>query len=102
PPHPPAAVPQRGFPAEPQRLLGQHDPGRPAILHLADAMDAARILMKPPFRLLGRLDFGNQPAPRRIPSGEFDAGRLANEAAAAVAPDEIRRPEWLAVGERDV
>ena len=97
-----ADIAQGGFAVEPQLRLGQHDPGRPAILHLADPMDAARIPVKPPFRLLGRLDFGDQPARRRIPSGEFDAGRLANEAAAAIAADEIRRPERLTVGERDV
>ena len=97
-----ADIAQCGFAVEPQLRLGQHDPGRPAILHLADPMDAARILVKPPFRLLGRLDFGDQPARRRIPSGEFDAGRLANQAAAAIAADEIRRPERLTVGERDV
>ena len=87
-----ADIAQRGFAVEPQRLLGQHDSGRRAILHLADPVAAARILVKPPFRLLGRLGFGDQPARRRIPSGERDAGRLANEAAAAVAPDEILPP----------
>jgi hypothetical protein len=65
-------------------------------------MDAERILVKPPLRLLRQLDFGNQPAHRRIPSWELDAGGLANQAAAAIAPDEILRPERLTVGDRDV
>ena len=97
-----ADIAQRRFAVEPQLRLGQHDPGRPAILHLADPMDAVRILMKPPFRLLGRLGFGDQPARRRIPSGKRDAGRLANQAAAAIAAHEILRPERLTVGERDI
>jgi hypothetical protein len=41
-------------------------------------------------------------ARRRIPPGELDAGCLANHAAAAIAPDEILRPERLTVEERDV
>ena len=86
----------------PQLLFGQHDPRLPAILRLADRMDAERILVKPPPRLLGHLDFGDQPARRRIPPGELDTGCLANQAAAAIAPDEILRPERLTVGERDV
>ncbi len=53
-------------------------------------------------RLLGHLDLGEQGARRRIPAGELDAGRLADQAASAVAPDEILRPYALAVGQRDV
>ncbi len=64
-------------------------------------MEAERILVKPPLRLLGHLDFGDQPARRRIPPRELDADGLANQAAAAIAPDEILRPERLTVGERD-
>ena len=59
-------------------------------------------LAKAPFRLLGHLDLGDQPARRRIPPGELDAGGLADQAASAVAPDEILRPQRLAVGELDV
>jgi hypothetical protein len=65
-------------------------------------MDAEGVLVKPPLRLLGRFDLGDQPAHRRIPPGELDAGCLANHAAAAIAPDEILRPERLTVEERDV
>src|SRR5437867_8773085 len=58
--------------------------------------------MEPPWRLLGQLDLGDQEARRRIPSGELDAGRLADQAASAVAPDEILRPQRRAVGQLDV
>ena len=93
-----ADIAQGGFAVESQLRFGQHDAGRPAILHLADRMDAERVLVKPPLRLLGHLDLGDQPARRRIPPGELDAGCLANQAAAAVAPDEISRAERLTVG----
>ena len=43
----------------------------------------------PHSRLLGQLDLGDQAARRRLPPGELDAGRLADQAAPAVAPDEI-------------
>ncbi len=65
-------------------------------------MDAERILVKPPLRLRGHLDFGDQPARRRIPPGELDAGCLANQAAAAIAPNEVLRPQRLTVGQFDV
>ena len=64
-------------------------------------MDAERIFAKPPLRLLGHLDFGDQPARRRIPAGELDARCPANQAAAAIAP-EILSPERLTIGSRDV
>ena len=65
-------------------------------------MGAAGVVAESPFRLLGHLDLGDQPARRRIPPGELDAGGLADQAAASVAPDEILRPQRLAVGQRDV
>ena len=39
---------------------------------------------------------------RRIPPGELDAGCLADDAAPAIAADEILRPQRLAVGQLDV
>jgi hypothetical protein len=42
--------------------------------------------------LLGHLDLGDQAAGRRIPPRELDPGCLADQAAPAVAPDEIGRP----------
>ena len=65
-------------------------------------MDAEGVLAEAPFRLLGHLDLGDQPARRRIPAGEVDAGCFADHAASAVAPDEIFRPQRLAVGQLDV
>ena len=96
-----ADIAQCGFAVESQLLFGQHDAGRPAI-SLADRVDADGIVVKSPLRLLGRLDFGDQPARRRIPPGKLDAGCLADQAAAAIAPDEVLRAQRLAVGERDV
>jgi hypothetical protein len=56
-------------------------------------MDAERILVKPQLRLLGHLCFDDQPARRRIPPRKLDARCLADQAAAAIAPDEILRPQ---------
>ncbi len=65
-------------------------------------MGAARILVESPLRFLGGLDFGNQPAGRRIRSGKRDAGSLANQAATAIAPDQVLAPYRPAVSQRDV
>ena len=51
------------------------------------------VLAKAPVRFAGHLGLGDQPASGRIPSGEVDAGRFADGAPAAVAADEILRPE---------
>ena len=97
----------------PTSRLGQHDPDRPAwlvdhravldlVLGLAQGMRARGSAANAQFRLLGHLDLGEQGARRRIPAGELDAGSFADQAASAVAPDEILRPDALAVGQRDV
>jgi hypothetical protein len=39
---------------------------------------------------------------RRVPPGEVDAGRLTDQAAPSVAPDEVLRAQRPAVGQRDV
>ena len=94
-------------------LLGQHDPNRSSllvddlavadlVLHLAEGMDAAGVAADAQLRLLGHLDLGDQAARRRVPPGEVDAGRLADQAASSVAPDEILRPQRPAVGQLDV
>jgi hypothetical protein len=62
------------------------------VLRLAEGMDAKGIAVDAQLRRLDHLDLGDQAARRRIPSGEFDAGCLADQAASAVAPDEIFRP----------
>jgi hypothetical protein len=65
-------------------------------------MDALVIAADAPFRLLAHLDLGDQAARRRIPPRELDASRLADQTASSVAPDEIFRPQRLAVGDLDV
>ena len=52
-------------------------------------------------RFVRHLDLGDQGAGRRIPSGELDAGLLADEASSSVAPDEVLRPQRLPVGQLD-
>ena len=56
----------------------------------------------PEFRLLGHLDLGDQAARRRIRPGELDAGCFPDQAASAVAPDEILGPQRPDVGQLDV
>jgi hypothetical protein len=65
-------------------------------------MDALVIAAEAPFRLFGHLDLGDQATRRRIPPGELDAGCLADQTASSVAPDEIFRPQRLAVEDLDV
>src|SRR5262245_40721356 len=65
-------------------------------------MRPARVALEAPFRLLSGEGLGDQPARRRIPPGELDAGSLANHAASAIASDEILRADTPAVGQLDV
>ncbi len=67
-----------------------------------EGVDAGGVVADALRRLLGQLDLGDQVAPGRIPPGELDAGRLADDAAPSVAPDEILRPQRLAAGQLDV
>ena len=84
-------------------LFGHEDPHPPAILQPAEGMDAEGVAADAPFRrLLGHLDLGDQVAGRRIRPGELDAGGLADQTASSVAPDEIFRPQRLAIGQLDV
>ncbi len=68
----------------------------------AEGMPADGVVVDAPFRLLGQLDLGDQEARRGIPPGELDACCLADHAASAVAPDEVFRPQRLAVGHLDL
>src|SRR5262249_29178180 len=61
--------------------------------------DAAGIVANAPFRLLGQFDLGDQVAGCRIPARELDAGCFTDHTASAVAPDEIFRPQRLAVSQ---
>ncbi len=54
------------------------------------------------FRHLVHLDLSNDPVRRWIPAREIDARRLAHNAAAPVATDQILGPPRCAVGQRDV
>ena len=98
-----AQVAQGGLAARPELPLGHDDPDRPPVLHRCRrAWMPMASWRTPARRLLGHLDLGDQVAPRRIPAGELDAGCLADQAASAVAPDEILRPQRPAVGQLDV
>jgi hypothetical protein len=55
-------------------------------------MDAGGGAADPQFGLLGHLDLGEQGAGGRLPAGELDPCRFADDAAPSVAPDEIVRP----------
>ena len=90
-----------------------HDPHRTAtpvdnlavtnlVLQSAKGMDADRVLAGAQFGLFGHFDLGDDAAHCRVPPWEVDASCLADQAASTVAPDEIFRPQRLAVGQLDV
>src|SRR5450631_946825 len=83
-------------------LLRHQDPDRAPILQLAQGPNALLIAAQTPLRLLGELDLSDQVAARRVPSWEFDAGCLADQAASSVAPDDVLRPQRPSVGQLDV
>ncbi len=98
-----AQIAQGGFGRGSGVRFGHQDAYPHPIVHLAQGMNAAGVAADAPFRrLLGQLGLGDQVARRRIPSRELDAGCLTDQAAASIAPDEILRPQRLAVGQRDV
>src|SRR5882724_6297565 len=65
-------------------------------------MDAANVVAKAPFRLTDYLHLSDQVAGCRIPPRELDAGSFTDQTASSIAPDEIFRPQGLAVGQLDV
>jgi hypothetical protein len=67
----------------------QYDPERPSAVQPVDGTDATTLAVDAELRLLVHLDLGDHPAGRGIQPGEVDAGRLADQAASSVAPDEI-------------
>src|SRR5947209_20502433 len=83
-------------------LFGQHDTRSFQPIQLTDRMRASRIVEKSPWRLVADFGLGDQPTRRRVPPGELDACCFANQAAPAVAPDEIPRPPSLTAGHHDV
>jgi hypothetical protein len=64
-------------------------------------VDALVVAADARLRLLGHLGLGDQVAGRRVPPRELDAGELPDQAASSVAPDEVFRPQRLAVGQLD-
>src|SRR5262249_35017181 len=77
-------------------------PYPPPSLGPAQALLALLITADAQLRLLAHLDLRDQRADRRIPAGELDASSLADQAATAVAPDEVFRPQRLAVFDLDL
>ena len=82
--------------------LADDDPESLPILHRADRLRAVVIVADAHLRLVAHLHLGNHGAHRRIPARELDACDLADQAAAAVAADEVLRAMPLAVGHADV
>src|SRR5262249_61747345 len=65
-------------------------------------MDANGVVAEAPFRLLGHLDLGGQPAHRWIPSSKLNAGCFTDQPPSPVAPDEIIRPQRLAIRQLNI
>jgi len=84
-----AKVAQGRLVALPYVRLVQHHPRSLPVLQLAEGIDAPRVTADAPRRLFGHLDLGNQVAEGRVPSRKVDTGSLADQAATAVASDEI-------------
>ena len=72
------------------------------VVQLAQGIDALLTKADAPRRLVGHVDLGNQVAGGRIPPREIDTGFLPDQAATAIASDEVLRPQRTAVGELDV
>jgi hypothetical protein len=96
-----AQIAQSRLAARPDPLLGDDAPHL-AVLHRLEGVDAGGVVAKSPRRLHRGLHLGDQVAPGRVPSGELDAGCLADDAASSVAPDEILRPQRCTGGQLDV
>ena len=108
-----AEIIEGGFGRRADVFLGQHHAHRPSrlvdnlavadlVLDLAQGMGPAGVAADAQLRLLGHLDLGDQAARRRVPPGKVDAGQLADQAAPAVASDEVLRVQRAAVGQRNV
>ncbi len=97
-----AEIAQGGFGRGSDLLFGHHDPHRPAIPQPAEGMEPEGVAADAPFRLPGHLDLGDQIAGCRIPPGKRDAGCLADQTASSVAPDQIFRPQRLAIAQLDI
>jgi hypothetical protein len=73
------------------------------VIHRGEGMDAEGVAADAQCRRrLGELDLGDQVAGGGIRSRERDAGGFAKQAASAIAPDEILRPQRAAVAQFDI
>jgi hypothetical protein len=81
--------------------LADHDAHTLPVFQLAYAIDTAFTAAEPPRGLLCRLGLGDQVTGRRIPAREVDGRLLADQAAAAVASNEILTAQDPAVGQLD-
>ena len=70
----------------------EDDSDGPPVLHRVQTVGADGVKAHARRWLLGQLDLGDQAAGRRIPPGELDPGRLTDQTASSVAPDEIFGP----------
>src|SRR5207245_938825 len=97
-----AEIAQGGLIGVSEVLLGHQHPPHRSILQPREGMDANGVAAEAPLRLLVHLDLSDQAAGSRVPARELDTGRFTDQTASAVAPDEILRPQRLAVGQLDV
>ncbi len=88
--------------ALPDVRLDRHYPHTLPVFEFGESVEAPVITADAPLWLAGRLGLGNQVAGGRIPPREVDTGFLADQAATAVASDEVRGPQRTTVVERDV
>src|SRR5262245_40656726 len=97
-----AEITKARFAGATEVLFGHQDPHQAAIVKPAQGMDTAGVMPDSPLRLLGQLDLGDEVARGRIPPGECDAGGFTDQAASAVAANEVLGPERPALGQLDI
>ena len=96
-----AEITQGGLTGVSDVPFGHQDAHR-SILQPGEGLDANSVAAEAPLRLLVHLDFSDQAARCRLPPRELDAGCFTDQTASSVAPDEICRPQRVAVGQLDV
>jgi hypothetical protein len=97
-----AQVLQGGLAVGSEPLLGHDHPDRLAVGHQLQTVHARRVVAQAELRLLARAHLSDQVALGRVPSRELDPRSPADDAAPAVAPDQVLRPQRGAVGELDL
>jgi hypothetical protein len=63
-----------------------------------EALGAVLVAADAPFGLVAQPDLGDERADRRVPAAELNAGQLADQAASAIASDEVPGSQGAAVG----